>query len=279
MDGFDPRTTLAREDLAEQALDGIVRARRYQTTEALQCAASVAGVRKAPNAHAEQSDQLIFGEVFETLERKNGWAWGRARRDGYVGWVEEHALMTGVILPTHRVSALRTYAFPKPGAHSAPPMLLTLNALATVEDEQDRFVKVARAGWVFTEHLAELDAFEHDPVAVAERHLGAPYQWGGRESIGLDCSGLVQQALFACGRACPRDTDLQESALGHPIDRAGLRRGDLVFWDGHVAWMLDEARVIHATGHTMQVSVEPLDTVVERFRAAGTGDPTSLRRL
>ena len=279
MDGFDPRTTLARDDLADQALDGIVRAPRFRATEALQCAASVAGVRKAPDIHAEQSDQLVFGEVFETLDHRDGWAWGRARRDGYVGWVEATALATGVIAPTHRVSALRTYAFPEPNAHSAPPMLLTLNAMVTVEEEQDRFVKVARARWVFAEHLAELDVFEHDPVAVAERHLEAPYQWGGRESVGLDCSGLVQQALFACGRACPRDTDLQEAALGHPIDRSSLRRGDLVFWDGHVAWMLDEAQVIHATGHHMQVMVEPLDAVVERFRAAGTGEPTSLRRL
>jgi hypothetical protein len=279
LDAYDPRTTLARDDLADQALDGMVRARAYRATQALQCAVSVAGVRKAPDDRAEQSDQLIFGEVFDVLDRRDGWLWGRARRDGYVGWVEAIGFASGVQLPTHRISALRTYAFPEPDPRSAPPMLLTLNSMVTVEEEHERFMKVARAGWIARTHLADLDVFDRDPVAVAERHLEAPYQWGGRESVGLDCSGLVQQALLACGRACPRDTDLQEAALGHPIDRASLRRGDLVFWDGHVAWMLDETRVIHATGHAMQVTVEPLDAVIERFRTAGTGDPTSLRRL
>ncbi|HWE47842.1 MAG TPA: NlpC/P60 family protein [Caulobacteraceae bacterium] len=268
MDGFDPRTTLAREDLADQALDGIVRARAYRATQALQCAGYAVAVHQAPDAQSEQIDQLIFGEIFDVLERREGFAWGRARRDGYVGWVQDHQLKNDVLAPTHRVSALRTLAFHQPDAHATSNMLLTLNSLVTVEEDRGRFVKVARAGWVFSHHLAEIGVFDTDPVAVAERHLGAPYFWGGRESVALDCSGLVQQALFACGRACPRDADLQEAALGHAIERENLRRGDLVFWHGHVAWMLDDANVIHATGHSMQVAVEALDAVVQRFEDA-----------
>jgi cell wall-associated NlpC family hydrolase len=268
LDGFDPRTTLAREDLADQALEGVLAAKRYRATTPYQCIQFSAGVRKAPDLHAEQTDQLIFGEVFDVLEQKNGWAWGRARRDGYVGWVEAAALDVEVIAPTHRVSALRTYAFPEPSPMSAPPFMITLNSLVTVEAREGRFLKAARAGWIVDAHLSELTEFERDPVAVAERHLGAPYQWGGRESLGLDCSGLVQQALFACGRACPRDTDLQEAALGRTIARADLRRGDLVFWDGHVAWMVDKERVLHANGHQMEVGVEPLAAVQERFADA-----------
>jgi cell wall-associated NlpC family hydrolase len=283
VDAFDPRTLLAREDLADQALEGVVRAERYRPVEPMQCAVPASAVRKAPDVHAEQQDQLVFGEAFDVLDHKDGWSWGRGRRDGYVGWVQSATLAAPVLAPTHRVSAIRTYAFPEPDMKAAPPVLLTLNALVTVEDRHDRFVRVARAGWVVESHLSPLDTFERDPVAVAERYLGAPYQWGGRESLGLDCSALVQQALYACGRACPRDADEQANAAGAAIDAgadySNLRRGDLVFWKGHVAVMVDEARVIHANAHHMAVAVEPLSDVVDRNAAAGIGAPTSFRRL
>lgn len=276
---YDPRLTLARADLAEQALEGILPAAVYAPVQPMQCQASVAAVRASPDLQARQNDQLIFGEAFDVVETSEGWAWGQARRDGYVGWVELSELAAPILSPTHRVCAIRTYAFSQPDLMSSQPRLLNLNSLVCVEDSRDRFLKVARAGWVAESHLAALDDFATDPVAVAEQHLGAPYQWGGRESVGLDCSGLVQQALFACGRACPRDADMQAEALGSPVagsaSGAGqLRRGDLVFWSGHVAMMLDAASVIHANGWRMQVSVDPLADVVARV-----GPPVALRRL
>jgi cell wall-associated NlpC family hydrolase len=128
------------------------------------------------------------------------------------------------------------------------------------------------------EHLAPIGVFETDWAGVAERFLGAPYLWGGRESLGLDCSGLVQQALNACGLACPRDAD-QQAGLGHEIDRSAFARGDLVFWKGHVAIGLDETRIVHANGFHMAVAIEPLETALSRIEAAGVGRPTALRRL
>ena len=139
-------------------------------------------------------------------------------------------------------------------------------------------MKLAGSGWTTAEHLAPIGAFEDDHAAVAERFLGAPYLWGGRESIGLDCSGLVQQALFACGRACPRDADQQEQ-MGEPISRADVVRGDLVFWKGHVAMGMGEGRIVHANGHHMATVVEPLDGAIARIKASGSGEPTSFRRL
>jgi hypothetical protein len=272
---FDPRTTLARADLAEQALEGLVRATAFRPIEPWQCATPSAAVRKAPDASGEQLDQVVFGEAFDVLDRQDGWLGGRARRDGYVGWVEAAAFAQPILAPTHRVSALRAYAFAEPNPKTPPVALLTLNALASVERIDGGFAKVARTGWIALAHLGALDAFERDPVAVAERYLGAPYQWGGRESLGLDCSALVQQALYACGRGCPRDADMQAAQTGEAIDRdQGLRRGDLVFWDGHVGLMVDEARILHANTHHMAVAVEPLADAVARNR-----EPTGYRRL
>lgn len=278
MTTLDPRNVLARPDLAEQALEGVLRAERFVAPAAAQCSAPVASVRRAPQGDAEQADQLIFGEAFDVLEERDGYAWGRARRDGYVGWVDLEALSSPVLTPTHRLSAIRAYAFPEPDAKASPTALLSLNALVTVEERSDGFLRCARLGWVPSVHLTGLDAFEIDPVAVAERFLGAPYQWGGRESLGLDCSGLIQQALYACGRACPRDSD-QQAAEGSAVDPAALRRGDLVAWTGHIGLMTDETTLIHANMLDMAVAREPLARAVERLKAAGRGEPTGYRRL
>jgi cell wall-associated NlpC family hydrolase len=277
---FDSRLTLARPDLAARRLEGAVRAERFAEPVRMQCSASVAALRRAPDPLSEQDDQLLFGETFDVLSEADGWAWGQARRDGYVGYVLAEALSAPVLAPTHAVAALRTYSFVEPDFRSPVEALLSLNALVTVEECRDRYVRIARGGWIYASHLALVgEATDGDPVAVAERFLAAPYQWGGRESLGLDCSALVQQALYAVGRGCPRDADMQEETLGREVAPDALGRGDLVFWQGHVAWMLDEARVLHANSHAMAVVVEPLAEVVERIEARGDGKPTAYRRL
>lgn len=277
---FDPRLTLARPDLADQRLEGVLRAERYAAAAPAQVSAPVAALRRAPAADAEQLDQLVFGEVFDVLEERDGWAWGQARRDGYVGYVEVSTLSQPVLPPTHAVSALRAYALAGPDVKAAAVGLYSLNALVTVEERQGRYVRAARSGWFAEDQLTPVgQPVDGEPVAVAERFTLAPYLWGGRESLGLDCSGLVQQALYATGRGCPRDADMQEQVLGREVPAEALVRGDLVFWDGHVAWMVDRERVLHANAGAMAVSVEPLESAKAAMRAAGRGEPTSYRRL
>jgi len=268
----DPRVTLAREDLADAALQGLLRAERFAKTTAYRCAAAAAAIRRDPDPAAEQLDQLLFGETFRVLETGRGWGWGQAERDGYVGHVWLNDLAPGAVLATHRVSALRAYGFSRPDLKSRPLGLYSLNALVAVEAEDGRFLKVEGSGWIDRTQLAPVGEIETDPAAVALWYLGAPYQWGGRESLGLDCSGLIQQALYACGRACPRDSD-QQQALGQAADPEALRRGDLVFWKGHVGMMLDAARLIHANAFHMAVAIEPLAETVARV-----GAPTACRR-
>jgi len=241
-----------------------------------QTALPSAALRRAPDRAAEQLDQLLYGEVFEVREETGGWAFGQAVRDNYAGYVETAALAEKLTEPTHTVRALRTYAFSLPSIKAAPIGLYSMNALVAVEaEEEGRFLKTAD-GWFVKEHLAPLGAAEADHVAVAERFVGTPYQWGGRESLGLDCSGLVQQALYACGRECPRDSG-QQVALGEPAET--LQRGDLVFWRGHVAIMVSATDIVHANAYHMEVVVEPLAEAIARTIGRGGGEPIAYRRL
>jgi len=258
-DIFDPRTTLARPDLAEQSLEGLVRADAYLPARPMHAAVPVADIHADRDPASERIDQLLFGEVFDVLDQQGDRLWGRARRDGLVGWISAPALRPGAPRPTHRVSAVDAR--------------LPLNALVA-------------AGDLPAADLAPIGAFETDPVAVAERLLGVPHSLGARSSAATDCSGLIQQALYACGLAGPRYAD-QQAELGQAVGRADARRGDLVVWlaepgdhswTGHSAFMLDGDRVIHATGHRGAVVIEAFAEADARYRADGFHAPV-FRRL
>ncbi|MET0294365.1 MAG: NlpC/P60 family protein [Phenylobacterium sp.] len=244
----------------------------------LACAAPIATLRAEPSCASAQNDELLFGELFTVLEAAGEWRRGRAHRDGYEGWVPAAALAEARDRPTHRVAATLAHAFAEPDVRSPARGPYPLNALMAWQGREGRFVDVAGAGWLAADALAPIGRFETDFVTVAERLVGAPYLWGGRSAVGVDCSGLVQAALFACGRACPRDSDQQLAALGRDIEAAAFGRGDLVFWRGHVAIGLSPERVLHANAAAMAVSAEPLDQLIARNRGV-YGEPVAWRRL
>jgi cell wall-associated NlpC family hydrolase len=222
--------------------------------------------------------EALMGERVTVYEfNDEGWAWGQLADDGYVGWLPANALLAPRETPTHRVMALRTLAFPGPSIKLPPVAMPPLGAKLTVTREQDRFA-VSPAGFLPAAHVAPLGQHETDFVSVAERFLGTPYLWGGKTNYGLDCSGLVQVALSACGIPCPRDSNMQEGALGKTADPKSLRRGDLVFWKGHVAIVRDEKTLVHANAFHMAVAIEPIAEAISRISASGS-DVTSVRRL
>jgi cell wall-associated NlpC family hydrolase len=274
----DPRLTLARPDLASAALEGLVRAERFETPTAMRLVIPAAAVRGAPSVDAEQVDQLLFGERFDVLEMEDGFFWGQAARDGYVGFVEAAGLSARGLAPTHRVSTLRTFSYLEPSIKAPSRGPFSLGALVTATETAGALTRVEGGGWIPTAHLAPIGADFADPAETALKFLGTPYLWGGRDSLGIDCSGLVQQALYAAGRACPRDTDLQ-AQMGEAVARQALTGGDLVFWRGHVGMMLDAERLLHANAHHMAVAVESLAEAIARIEAAGSGAPTGFRRL
>ena len=279
---LDPNLNPYRSDLAASKLKGIVESARYVDPIPHQVSAGVAPLRKVPEPDGEQLSQALHGDVVDVYEERGGFGWGQMRSDGYVGWFDMAALSAPVLVTSHKVNVLRTYAFSAPTARAAPHFLLSLGAQVTIKAEHENgFVAVERAGWIYQAHLAPLSQVATDPVAIAEQFLHAPYQWGGVESLGLDCSGLIQTAFRAAGIALPRDSYMQREvgkAVRFDESLAGLQRGDIVCWKGHVALMTDETHILHANGYHMAVTHEPLAAAVDRI-GESYGSILTIRRL
>jgi cell wall-associated NlpC family hydrolase len=280
---LDPRLTPARPELAARYLEGKVAAARFVEGEPREVVEPQAPVRRAPTPDAPLDTEALKGErvtVYETTAE--GWAWGQLDADGYVGWLPASALRAPGPAATHKVAVPRTFVFPGPSIKLPPVEVLSFGCRLAIAHIAEFFAVTTSGGHVPKRHLAPLDAMETDFVTVAERFLGVPYLWGGKTSLGLDCSGLVQVALTACGISCPRDSDMQERALGAPLAPATgleqLRRGDLLFWKGHVAIARDAATLVHANAFHMAVEIEPIGEAVRRIKAAGS-ELTSMRRV
>ena len=281
MPARDPRLTPARPDLADIRLRGLVEAERFVAGEARRVAVPSAPLRRAPHPEAGLDTEALLGAPVTVYEERDGFAFVQLGEDGYVGYLPSRALGPADPAPTHRVAALRTFVYPAADMKRPHVAHLSLGAAITTEAREGDYHRLAGGGFVFADHAPPLDRTEPDFCATAERLTGTPYLWGGRTGLGLDCSGLVQLALLMAGLPCPRDADQQEAALGEalPPGLEGLRRGDLVFWRGHVGLMLDETRLIHANGHHMMVAVEPLAGAVERIASKSYGAVTSIRRI
>lgn len=279
---MDRRLLAANGRVAHLSLRGVVKADQFVAGDWARVGVPVADLLDGPGGRRDR--QVIFGERFLVLERQGGFAFGRAERDGYVGYLAKTALVADA-LASHWVSAPATHLYRHPDIKQGEAALLTLGARLTVAGPAlgpvaGRFVETDQGLFAIAQHLRPVGQWASDPVEVAAAFLGTPYLWGGNSRSGIDCSGLVQAAHLACGIACPGDSDLQMQGLGGEVPAgAAPQRGDLLFWNGHVALVAGPDRIIHAAGHFMAVVEEGLAEAVARILAQGGGSLVAHKRV
>ncbi|WP_316858842.1 NlpC/P60 family protein [uncultured Cohaesibacter sp.] len=301
---LNPSLNAYRPDLADKRLEGQIDAERFVDPVVMRVRLPLAPLKSSPDGRSGLDSQALLGEVVKVFEQKDtGWSWVQLERDGYVGYMPSEALgpfggplndefLSGS--PTHMVSAVRTFVYPGPDLKYPAATFLSLGAGLILGEEVEtrgtRYRKLlnlptpnGEAGWVVAQHVSEISEKADDFVSVAESLMGTPYLWGGKSSLGIDCSGLVQLACDMSGIEMLRDASMQEKEAGEALDiSAGLpdlKRGDLIFWPGHVGVMTDPETLLHANGHHMAVASEPLAGAIKRISANEYGDLRTVRRL
>jgi len=282
MSGPDPRLTPARGDIAARHLEGTVDAETFVDGTPYQVSAARLGLREKPGDGERQAAELLFGEIFTVYEDKDGWCWGQAADDDYVGYVRRDGLRADIVERTHTVAAPWSLLFPGPDLKLPPLGALPMLASVRVAERDKGYARLATGGWLWAGHLVPPGDTAPDYLATARLFIGAPYLWGGKTFLGLDCSGLVQVALQRAGIACPRDTDMQANAVGTDVPWSGdeliFRPGDLVFFPGHVVFIAAPNIALHSNAHYMMTVEEPLDGMLKRFRETLSIDVTAVRR-
>lgn len=286
---FDRRRHPVREDLAAREYEGRIDVPRFVDGTPMRVVADLVDLRPAPDMLRPVDSQALFGERFTVFDvSDDGWAWGQLGTDGYVGFVPVSGLGAADAEPTHRVAVLRSYRYPAPELKAPPVALLSLGSRVTVVGEEVvrglTYALLDDGTSMVARHLAPLDARALDWVSVAETFLGTPYLWGGRSSLGLDCSALIQLAAAEAGKSVPRDSDMQAAEAGEelPLEefRPGKgRRGDLLFWKGHVGMLTSADELLHANGYTMSVAREPVADALARIAHSEWGALTGWRRF
>ena len=261
---FDSRITPIRRDLASAAYKAIVKRKKYVNAKLATVKSTFSPLYSSKGS--KLSTQLLYGEECDVFETKNGWSWIQSRRDNYVGYTPTIHLTRKIYKPNSKVISLRTVIYTKPDIKSVTKGYLSFNSLVEVIKIKGKYSLIKNLGWCPSLDLVKIKSSKFNHIDLSKQYLDTPYLWGGRDSMGIDCSGLVQNLHQINNRPFPRDTDMQELFVTNEVKyEKDLKAGDLVFWKGHVAMMIDNSNIIHANVFHMKTAIEPLSTAKKRI--------------
>ena len=221
--------------------------------------------------------QLLYGETFKKLNQYKSWIKIRNDYDGYIGYIQNKKYPSNS-KNTHKISVLLSNLYSKPSFKSKNNKKLSFGSKIKVTDKKGIFYKFDKC-WIKKKDLKKISFKQKNIFKNISMFENVKYKWGGRYFDGVDCSGLIQLFFNFNNKFCPRDAKDQIKYFKKKTKLKNVKKGDLIFWKGHVALAVSRTNLIHGYGPLKKVITMSIKNTIYRIRETAHLKVTGIKRV
>jgi len=220
-------------------------------------------IYKKSSKLSEVTSQILYGEKFKILSKNKKWIKIKTLFDNYVGYIENKKY-TDTYKATHKVYDLKANIFKKP--NNKTKNFLPFGSIISAINENKKFVKFEKNKWLKKKNIKKINHKEKNFIKIFKLFLNTKYMWGGKTYKGIDCSALLQLFYYYNNSSYPRDTKDQIKYSKKNLIKRKFKKGDVIFWKGHVAICLNSNKLIHAYGPEKKVITMPIKKTINKIQ-------------
>ena len=220
-------------------------------------------IYKNPSTVSEVVSQILYGEKFKILSKNKDWIKIKSLFDNYIGYIKNKKYVSKHN-PSHKVYSLKAAIFDK--LNKKTKNFLPFGSKILAIKENKNFIKFETNKWLRKNDLKKIDHKEKNFIKIFKLFLKTKYVWGGKIYKGIDCSALLQLYYYYNNSFYPRDTKDQTKFSKKNLSQKLFKKGDIIFWKGHVAICINSKKLIHAYGPEKKVLIMSIKKTIDRIK-------------